>query len=325
MTRLGGPNFTQIPINAPRCPMQNFQRDGFHQMHVPKGRVNYSPNSQSDSPHENSTLGFRSASVREEGDKLRARSKTFADHFSQARQFFYSQTEVEQQHIIAAFTFELSKVMSKPIRARMLGQLANVDPKIAQRVAKGLGSRGPIEAVATTVAARADLKPSRALSILANAKPTLEGRVVGLLVADGTNPAFVAAVRAATKKAGAALKVVAPTIEGVLGSDGKVIEADLQLAGGPSVLFDTVLIAVESDAAQMLALQPAAVGFVQDAFSHLKVIGHVRASEALLQKAGVIADDGIVALTDATAPDSYLARAAAGRVWAREPKLRPAL
>ena len=326
MTRLGGPNFVQIPINAPRCPMQNFQRDGFHQMHVPKGRVNYSPNSQSPAgPHENPAMGFQSAVVREEGDKLRVRSKTFSDHFSQARQFFYSQTETEQQHILAAFTFELSKVMSKPIRTRVLGQLANVDPKIAQRVAKGLGHRGAIEAVSTTTAARADLKPSPALSILMKARPSLETRVIGLLVADGTNPAFVAAVRADARKAGATLKVVAPTIEGAVGSDGKTIDADLQLAGGPSVLFDTVLIAVEAEAAQMLASQPAAVGFVQDAFSHLKVIGHLRASEVLLQKAGVVPDDGIVALAAGATAEPFFTRAAAGRVWAREPTLRPVL
>ena len=298
MTRLGGPNFAQIPINAPRCPMHNFQRDGFHQMQVPKGRVNYSPNSQSAvGPHQDPKLGFHSASVHEEGDKLRARSKTFSDHYSQARQFFYSQTDTEQGHIVAAFTFELSKVMGKPIRNRMLGQLANVDPRIAQRVAKGLGHRGAIDTIATTQAVRTDLKNSPALSILAKAKATLEGRVVGCLVAEGTDAAFVSAARADAKKRGADFKVIAPLIEGTTGSDGAPIEADFQLAGGPSVLFDSILLALSNDAAQALSGQPAAVGFVQDAFSHLKVIGHSAGAMPLLNKAGVQPDEGVVALT----------------------------
>ena len=322
MTRLGGPNFTQIPINAPRCPMHNFQRDGFHQMQVPKGRVNYSPNSQgADSPHENPKAGFVSAAVHEEGDKLRSRSKTFADHFSQARQFFYSQTDTEQAHIVAAFTFELSKVAGKPIRNRVLGQLANVDPKIAQRVAKGLGHRGPIEPVSTTVAARTDLKPSPALSILAKAKPTLEGRMIGCLVADGTDPAFVAAARAEAKKRGATFKVIAPMVEGAMGANGSLLDADFQLAGGPSVLFDAVIIAASSAGSAMLTSQAAAVAFVHDAFAHLKVIGYTADAKALLDKAGVIADPGIVSVSGGSV-SGFFAQAEKGRIWAREASVR---
>ncbi len=146
ITRLGGPNFPQIPTNAAKVPVQNNQRDGFHQMAVPKGRVNYSPSSlEQNTPRQDPKNGFRSAPVHEEGDKLRVRSETFGDHYSQARQFFYSQTETEQNHIIAAFTFELSKVTTKAVRNRMLGQLNNVDPKIAKRVADNLGHQGPIE------------------------------------------------------------------------------------------------------------------------------------------------------------------------------------
>ena len=323
ITRLGGPNFVQIPINAPRCPMRNFQRDGFHQVQVPKGRVNYSPNSQAaDSPHENSKLGFRSAVVHGAGDTLRVRAESFADHFSQARQFFYSQTDTEQAHIIAAFTFELSKVAGKPIRNRMLGQLANVDPAIAQKVAKGLGHNGSIDPVTTSVAARTNLKPSPALSILAKAKPTFEGRVVGCLVADGTDPALIAALREETKKAGGKLKIVGPTVEGATGSDGQPIPADFQLAGGPSVLFDAICIALSAAWAGRLAAQPAAVGFVQDAFSHLKVIGHTADAEALLTKAGVLPDEGVVAVNAGSA-GAFIDQAGKGRIWGREPKVRP--
>ena len=320
--RLGGPNFTQIPINAPRCPMQNFQRDGQMQMHVPKGRVNYSPNSQSSNgPHEDPRLGFRSALVREEGDKLRARSASFADHYSQARQFFFSQTEPEQAHIISAFVFELSKVENPLIRDRVLGQLVNVDRTIAQRVASGLGSDKPIEPAVTTVSARTDLKPSPALSILRNAKVTLQGRSIACLIADGTDPSLVEGLRAETKKAGAKFTVIAPKISGVKGSTGP-IKADVQLAGGSSVLFDAVVIALSERAAQQMATQPAAIGFVQDAFSHLKVIGYTAEADILLKKAGVFSDGGIVAVS-ATDPGSmFLSQAAEGRIWAREAKVR---
>jgi catalase len=322
MTRLGGPNFAQIPINAPRCPMHNFQRDGFHQMNVPKGPVNYSPSSRApNSWRQNADKGFKSFPAHEEGDKLRVRAESFADHYSQARQFFYSQTDSEQGHIVAAFTFELSKVMGKPIRNRMLGQLANVDPKIAQRVAAGLGHRGSIETVAASKPARTDLKPSAALSIQKKAKAALEGRTVGCLVADGTDASMVEAAKAEAQKAGANFKVVAPMIEAPLGSGGKAIEADFQLAGGPSVLFDSILVLLTADAAQKLAMQPAAVGFVADAYSHLKVIGFSSSAQPLLTKAGVMPDEGVVALTSNAG--SYFAQAAKGRIWAREPKVRP--
>ena len=323
MTRLGGPNFAQIPINAPRCPMRNFQRDGFHQMQVPKGPVNYSPNSRSaDSPRQDAQTGFKSFPAHEEGDKLRVRAETFADHYSQARQFFYSQTDSEQGHIVSAFIFELSKVMGKPIRNRVLGQLANVDPKIAQRVAAGLGHRGAIEAVAASKPARTDLKTSAALSIQKKAKSLLEGRLIGCLVADGTDATVVSAAKAAAEKGGAKFKIIAPMVEGALGSNGQVIEADFQLAGGPSVLFDSVLLLLSAEAAQQLSMQPAAVGFVQDAFSHLKVIGFLPSAQVLLTKAGVLPDEGVVgAPSDASA---YLAQAAKGRIWSRESKVRPA-
>jgi len=175
LKRLGGPNFQQIPVNAPKCPVMHLQRDGHMQMSLQPGRVNYSPSSlEDDTPRQNPRDGLVSFAETMEGDKLRIRSESFADHFSQARQFFYSQTEPEQNHIVAAFVFELSKVETPRVRERMVGQLANVDPEIAQRVANGLGLQGKISPVPTTVKVRPDLKGSPALSILAKAKKTLE-------------------------------------------------------------------------------------------------------------------------------------------------------
>jgi catalase len=317
--RLGGPNFQQIPINAPKCPVMHNQRDGFMQMSTPKGRVHYSPSSlEHDSPRQDPHRGFSSFAEPLTGEKQRMRAQSFADHFSQARQFFYSQTEPEQNHIIAAFIFELSKVETKAIRERMVGQLANVDAKIADRVANGLGL-GSVSPVHTTVPAREDLPPSPALSILGKAKPTLEGRMIGCLIEDGTDTATVLALESAVLKQKADFKIVAPKVGGATGADGKLIEADFQLAGGASVLFDHVFLALSEEGATALAAEAAAVAWVHDAFQHLKVIGATPDARPLLDKAGVLMDEGIIVGADL---DAYLAAAAKGKVWQREPKVR---
>ena len=320
LSRLGGPNFQQLPINAPKCPVMHFQRDGHMQMAVPKGRVNYSPSSlQNDTPRQDPAQGLTSFRQPMEGHKLRIRAESFADHFSQARQFFYSQTEPEQNHIVSAFIFELSKVDTKAVRERMVGQLANVCPKIAERVAAGLGLQAPAQPIPTTVKVRTDLAGSPALSILSNAKNTLEGRKVGCLVADGADAAFVAKLKAAALKQKADFAVIAPKRGGAVASDGKMIEADFQLAGGASVLFDTVFVAAEGEGVQTLLKEAAAVAWVHDAFAHLKVIGATKAAQPLLDAAGVKPDNGVLLGAEA---DKFLSIAAQGRIWDREPKVR---
>ena len=326
LKRLGGPNFAEIPINRPKCPVMNFQRDGHMQVAIPEGRVNYSPNSlATGGPRPDPRNGYQSFSAREEGDKLRVRASSFADHFSQARQFFYSLSVPEQNHVISAFVFELSKVETKAVRARVLDQLANVDLAIAKRVANGLGHEDPINNAPTSTKARTDLKSSPAVSILAKAKPTLKGRVIGVLVADGTDSALVAALKATAIQNGAKLKVIAPKVEGAKALDGTTIPGDFQLAGGPSVLFDAIVVAVSSQGAQQLAMQAAAINFVADAFAHLKVIGHTSAAEPLLQKANVVKDSGVIAVDEASAAKTFVATAAKGRIWDRESKVRSTL
>ena len=320
LSRLGGPNFQQIPINAPKCPVMHMQRDGHMQMTVPKGRVNYSPSSlQADTPRQDPHHGLASFAEPMEGNKLRIRAESFADHFSQARQFFESQTEPERNHIISAFIFELSKVETKAVRERLVGQLANVDPKIAQRVAQGLGMEGSIKPLPTTVKTRTDLEPSPALSILQKAKPTLEGRKVGCLVADGVDGEWVKALKAAVKKQKADFAVVAPKVGGAKAADGTTIEADFQLAGGSSVLFDAVVVALSGEGAALLRKEAAAVAWVHDAFAHCKVIGATKAAQPLLDAAGVVPDEGVLL---GIAADKYVTTAAQGRVWNREPKVR---
>ena len=320
MTRLGGPNFQQIPVNAPKCPVMHFQRDGHMQMSLQQGRVNYSPSSlQPDTPRQDPKTGLSSFAQPMEGTKGRIRAESFADHFSQARQFFYSQTEPEQNHIISAFIFELSKVETVEVRERMVGQLANVDPKIAGRVATGLALQGSVTAVPTSIKARQDLKPSPALSILGKAKKTLEGRKVGCLVADGTDAEVVSALEGAVKKAHADFFVVTPKIGGAEASDGETLAGHFQLAGGSSVLFDAVFVALSAEGCETLLGEAAAVAWVHDAFAHCKVIGATPDAQPLLDKAGVMADPGVLV---GTKPKAFLDAAAAGRVWDREPKVR---
>jgi len=320
ITRLGTPNYVQIPVNMPRCPVMNMQRDGHMQMFPQKGRVSYSPSSlEADSPRQDPHRGFNSFPAHESGDKLRVRSESFADHYSQALQFFNSQTAPEQNHIIAAFTFELSKVETKAVRERMLGNLANVDPTIAQRVANGLGMKGTIAKAPTTVPARTDLAPSPKLSIVKNMVPGLKTKVIGCLVAEGSDVAEVKTLEAAAKAMGAQLKIVAPQIGGVTAADGTMLEADFQLAGGPSVLFDAVYVALSAAGAKTLSTEAAAVGWVHDAYAHLKVIGASAGAKTLLDMAGVVPDAGVFLGGDASA---YLNAAAKGRIYDREASVR---
>ena len=327
LSRLGGPNFHQLPINAPKgCPMghgNNFQRDGMHQMQVPKGRVAYEPNTLDGGkgPRENPTLGFRSVPEEMSGEKLRKRAETFADHYSQARLFYRSQTEPEQKHIISAFAFELAKVQTKAIRTRMLGHLANVDPTLHAGVAEALGSKEATDEVKPTVAPR-DLPLSPTLGLLAKAKPTLEGRKIGVLITDGFDAGLLTNLRESVKAEKATLAVIAPKVGGVKDSAGQQVEAEHPLSAAPSIFFDAVVILASEKGAQDLATQAAAIDWVSDANSHLKVLGHTPGSQTLLDRAGFKPDAGLVPLTDAKALDTFFKAAKAGRIWAREPTLR---
>lgn len=321
LSRLGSTNFHQLPINAPKCPMHNFQRDGHMQTMVPTGRANYEPNSLAEAgedggPRECSATGFASVTTNDErndgSEKLRVRSELFADHYSQARLFFRSQTEIEQAHIASAITFELSKVALPHIRMRVLSRLANIDADLAARVAKGLGVEAPKAAPAAK--APIDMKASPALSIVKQAKDTLEGRKVAILIADGSDGKALAKLKADIAKARATPFVVAPRVTAIETTSGS-IDADGQLAGSPSVLFDAIALLLSTDAADALTKDGTAVQFVMDAFGHLKAIGHIGA-DALLAKAGVEPDDGVTSIGK-----EFLA-AASKRFYDREPKVR---
>lgn len=322
LSRLGGPNFHQIPVNAPRCPMHNFQRDGLRQMHVHKGRVNYEPNSfDQGAPRECPMHGFTSVPEPVDGGKIRKRAETFADHYSQARQFFRSMTEPEQQHIISAFGFELAKVETKAIRLRMLGHLATIDEDLHAGVAEALGMQEQAENIKPAIPPK-DLPPSPSLSILQKAPATLQGRKIGVLVTDGFDASLLATVQSAAKKEKASVAVVAPKVGGATDSNGALVEADFPVSGGPSIFFDTVVVIATEEGAQDLATQAAAVDWVSNAYAHLKVIGHTAGAQPLLDRCGVSADAGVIGLANNKDVSSFITAAKNGRIWDREPSLR---
>ncbi|NSX32980.1 catalase [Brevundimonas vesicularis] len=323
LSRLGTVNFHQIPINqAKGCPFQNFQRDGHMQMAVPKGRANYEPNSLAEAgedggPREDPKGGFRTAPVPVEGEKVRLRAESFADHYSQARLFFRSQTEIEQAHLASAIVFELSKVSLAHVRERVLANLQNVDETLAQRVSDGLNL--PLPKASDPGVAPIDLDASPALRIVGKYPDTLKGRKVAILVADGSDGAVVDAVKAEVEGDGGSVFIVAPKIGGAKLRDGKTLAADGQLAGSPSVLFDAVAIVLSEDGCAQMLKEGAAVDFAKDAFGHLKAIGHTPEAQPLLDKAGVESDAGVIDLSkDAK---GFLAPART-RQWDREPKVR---
>ncbi len=318
LSRLGSPNFHLIPVNAPKCPFANHQRDGHMQMAQPKGRVAYEPNSLSeDSPRETPTTGFRSAPQSETGEKGRIRAESFADHYSQARQFYRSQTKYEQAHIASALVFELSKVEHLHIREAMVGHLRHIEEDLAQRVATGLAlEKMPDAPVAA--APVLELDPSPALQIIGKMKDTLEGRAIGILVADGSDGAVIKKISKAAKAAGATVKIVAPKVGGARLADGSMLAVDGQLAGTPSVMFDAVAVILSDEGAKALMMEGAAIDFVRDAFGHLKAIGADNGAQALLKKASIGKDAGVV---DADNEAAFIA-AAKTRQWDREKLVR---
>jgi catalase len=324
LKRLGGPNFAHLPVNAPKCPVAHFQQDGHMAMTNPVGRVNYEPNSWEGTergPREDPAGGFRTVERAEQGDTRRARSATFADHFSQARQFLVSQTDVERTHMIDSFVFELSKVERPDIRVRMVANLRNVDETFARSVADGLGL-SELPAALVPASPPVDLAPSPALSILADPPGTFEGRTLGVLLTDGTDAKLLRALTTAVTKAGASIQLIAPRIGGVTTDDGVVHPADQQVGGGPSVLYDAVAVIPGADGATALSTLAPAIDFVRDAHAHCKFIGYVPDAAALLDAAGVSdqLDDGCLPL-DATRAtiDRFVGACADLRFWDRQP------
>ena len=322
LSRLGSPNFHELPINRPVCPMRNFQRDGHMRSTVAQGRLNYEPNSLGPSPREVPAQGFASHPSPEAGPKTRQRSETFADHYSQARLFYRSQTEPERLHITKAFSFELGKVEAPAVRTRMLGHLHVIDPELGSAVERALRLEGSAERI-EPARPPLDLRPSPALSLLHKAPETLEGRKIGVLIGDDSDMALLDALKAAIAAEKAEMRLIAPWVGGVRTSTGGVLAIDHALVAAPSVFFDAVALVLSVGAGAVLAKDAAAVDFVRDAFGHLKVIGYTSGAAPLLAKASIAdsSDDGVVSLAVLQSVNTFISAAKRQRVWAREPAI----
>lgn len=319
LKRLGSPNFNQIPVNAPKCPVMNFMQDGHMAMRNPTSRVNYEPNSWGEGPRECHKTGFVSYGHTVEGIKERLRSDTFADHYSQARQFYISQTPVEQQHIADALGFELSKVDRVDIRERMVAHLRNIDEELAASVAEILGIDPLPEPIPAARPTRQDLPPSDALSILKNGPDSFRGRKLGLLTTDGASAELIASIEQTATKEGVMCAFIAPHTGFITLSDGSTRKVNDKVDGGPSVLYDAVVIVPAKEQLKALSKLPPALEFVVNAFNHKKFIGYTVEAKPLLDAAGIAKklDDGCLQLSDGGSVAGFIRECGSLRYWAR--------
>ncbi|TZG34070.1 catalase C [Agrobacterium sp. B1(2019)] len=324
LKRLGGPNFTHLPINAPKCPFAHFQQDGHMAMHNPTGRANYQPNSFGEGPRESPPRGFRHFPAEEQGAKARLRPESFADHYSQARQFYISQTPPEQRHIASALTFELSKVETPVIRERMVAHLLNIDETLAATVAQKLGLQAMPKPADAAMPTRQDLEPSPALSIVQRGPKRFEGRKLGILITDGVDAKLLKGLTKAVEAEKAVFELIAPKVGGVTASDATFVEAHHMIDGGPSVLFDAVALLTSAAAIDELIMEATARDFVADAFQHCKFIGYDQSALPLLEKAGIadVMDEGMLPLPGEGGLAAFVSELGKLRVWAREPSLK---
>jgi catalase len=294
ITRLGGANFHEIPINAPLAKVHNNQRDGIHRQAIPRGRVSYEPNSLGGGcPFQAGAKGFVSfaPSIAAENapvDKVRGKPEKFAEHYNQATLFFNSQTAVEKAHIAGAFRFELSKVTVPAIRVRMLSSLVNVSKELAKEVADGLGVSLPDpmpRAARKTV--NPEVKQSPALSLTALPGGGIATRKVAVLIAEGMDASLVDALQAELAKAGAVVRLLGIRLGAVKSISGAAVEADATIENSPSVLFDGVIVPGGDRAAQTLAKSGQVLEFLKDQYRHCKTLLVLGAAAAILDKAGI--------------------------------------
>ena len=316
ITRLGGPNFHEIPINAPVAPIHNNQRDGLHRQAIPRGRVAYEPNSLAGgAPYQAGTAGFVSFPQQVKEDKVRGKPEKFADHYTQATLFYESQMPWEQQHIVGGFRFELSKLTVPAIRMRMVSSLRNVSETLAAQVAAGLGVDLP-DAMPRVLArpAKPEVTVSPALSLTALPGETgVRTRRVAILVANGVEGRSLTALHATLTKAGAVPRFVGVRLGPVLTTDGSKIDADASMENSPAVLFDAVVLPDGTAGVAALGADGHTMEFVTNQFRHGKTILALGASATLLKRAGISA-----MLPDGTGDPGVLVRRSGTVQSARE-------
>ena len=343
LSRLGSPNFHEIPINRPIVPVANNQRDGHMRQTINSDRVSYEPNTIGNGcPFQAKAAdgGFTSHQERIDAHKIRERSPSFFDHFSQATLFFNSQSEAEQNHIINALTFELGKLERPYIRARMVGMLSKVDATLAAKVADGLGIAVEEPAYPLNHSVPADgnqdqyepvsrkqsLDQSAALSMANTVKNSIKTRQIAILAANGVEEKSLQTVKNALEAAGATVKIIAPKLGTIVGAGGQEIKVDQSFLTAASVLFDAVYVPSGAKSAQALLAEPDAIHFVNEAYKHCKAIAATGDGASLL-RASYVPEAGkkdqsaeagsLGVLIDASAED-FINAIAQHRFWERE-------
>ncbi len=332
LSRLGGPNFHQIPINQSVNVIHNNQRDGIHQQAIHKGKAHYAPNSIGGGcPHlaKMAEGGFTSYTERIDARKIRARSKSFLDHFGQATLFYDSQSAPEQQHIKDAFSFELSKVTIPEIRQRMVDTLTNVSMELAKYVASKVGlplpnkvkqvQNGAIPADGkpkdfNPVKVKQDIDQSPALSMANTVKGNIVSRCIAVLIADGVNDDTLKSLQTKTAAKGAKIKLIGPSLAAIKTNKGKMVSPDEAFFNTASVLFDAVYIPGGKNSVNTLSDHPDALHFVSEQYRHCKAIGLDKDADMFLKKTYCKPDSGI---TD-NGVDIFLKNVGQHRFWERE-------
>jgi catalase len=328
ISRLGGPNFHEIPINAPVAQVHNNQRDGMHRQAIHRGRVSYEPNSLGGGcPFQAGKTGFVSfAEPRERGDhKIRGKAERFADHYTQATLFWNSQTDVEKQHIINAFRFELSRVQTPAVRERMVSGLMNVAPELAEAVAMGLGIRNMPEPMPKVLqkAIKPEVSKSPALSLMARpGDGRIQTRRIAILVADGCDGAALVDLADLLSAEGAVPRFVASKLGAVTPESGEPIEVDVSLEAAPAVLYDALVLPSGQDAINALRADGRTLEFIKDQYRHCKPILAVGDGEELLDACGISdgrPDPGLIVAPEAdAAADRFIAAIGQHRHFVRE-------
>jgi len=321
LSRLGGPNFHQIPINKPVCPFHNNQRDGLHQHTIPKGQAAYQPNSidndwPAETPPAASNGGFESYPENISGHKLRQRSETFSDHFSQPRLYYKSLAPHEQKHVVDAYTFELSKVQRKHIRERQVQQiLANIDLDLARQVGANLGIEVPD---LTLDYKKTAVEKSAKLSFLAFPPEDIQGRKVAVLIHNLVKSDTLEAIKNWAIKEGAVVHLLAPSLAPVKDHKDNIIVADGMQMAEPSIAYDAVIIP-DGDNLNTVMQDGVARHYVLEAYKHLKPIAFLGNKSDLLEPLGLVADEGTLVEDEfQQIAEKFKNLIMAHRVWSRE-------
>ncbi len=290
ISRLGGPNFHEIPINAPVAQVHNNQRDGMHRQAIARGRVAYEPNSLAGGcPFQGGVKGFMSFLEPQQGDKIRGKPERFAEHFNQAALFWNSQTPIEKLHIRRAFRFELTKVQVPAIRERVVSMLANVSPELAEPLAAELGMQMPPKMPRAVDPPEPEVDASKALSLFARpGDGSIRTRRVAVIVADGFDGNAVKAMQARLNAEQAVVRLVGARLGTVSSLQGEDFAVDATLETTPSVLYDALALPGGKDAVETLSTLGHAAECIKDQYRHCKPILALGAAEALLEGAGVL-------------------------------------